>query len=104
MDLRSQVQKNTFKKIKGAKLRLTNNYETNTYQPLKLRNSTRQIIPTIGFNPDDGMKLGFSATNTFYGLRQNPYTTQHHYNAAYYFATNGFELGYKGEFAHILDN
>lgn len=97
-------KKNTFKEIKGAKLRLTNNYETNTYQPLKLRNSTRQIIPTIGFNPDDGMKLGFSATNTFYGLRQNPYTTQHHYNAAYYFATNGFELGYKGEFAHILDN
>jgi|TARA_R110000744_G_scaffold22054_12_gene56682 hypothetical protein len=97
-------KKNTFRKIKGAKLRLTNDYDTNTYQPLKLRNSTRQIIPTVGFNPDDGMKLGFNATNTFYGLRQNPYTTQHNYNAAYYFATNGFELGYKGEFAHIFEN
>lgn len=97
-------KKNTFKKIKGAKLILTNDYQTNTYRPLKLRNSTRQIIPTVGFNPDDGMKLGFNATNTFYGLRQNPYTNQHNYNAAYYFATNGFELGYKGEFAHIFEN
>ncbi|MEZ4969502.1 MAG: metallophosphoesterase [Flavobacteriaceae bacterium] len=97
-------KKNTFKKIKGAKLILTNDYQTNTYQPLKLRNSTRQIIPTVGFNPDDGVKLGFNATNTFYGLRQNPYTNQHNYNAAYYFATNGFELGYKGEFAHIFEN
>jgi hypothetical protein len=50
------------------------------------------------------VKLGFNATNTFYGLRQNPYTAQHNYNAAYYFATNGFELGYKGEFAHIFEN
>ena len=97
-------KKNTFKNIKGAKLRLTNDYETNTYQPLKLRNTTRQLLPTIGFNPDDGLKLGFSAINTFYGFRQNPYTVQQHYNAAYYFATNGFELGYKGEFAHIFDN
>jgi len=99
-----KTKKNTFKKIQGAKLRLTNDYETNTYQPLKLRNSTRQIIPSVGFNPDDGIKLGFGATSTFYGFRQNPYTTQHYYNAAYYFATNGFELGYKGEFAHIFEN
>lgn len=96
-------KKNTLKNTDGAKVRLVNDYETNTYQPLKLKNSTKQLLPTIGYNPDDGMKLGFGTTNTYYGFRQNPYTSQHSYSAAYYFATSGFELGYKGEFAHVFN-
>ncbi|GGW47062.1 metallophosphoesterase [Arenibacter certesii] len=99
-----KTKKNTVNKIDGAKLRLTNDYETNTFQPLKTRNSTQQIIPTVGFNPDDGVKLGFSATNTLYGFRKNPFTRKQTFSAAYYFATSGFELGYNGEFAHVFNN
>ncbi|MCM4166877.1 3',5'-cyclic adenosine monophosphate phosphodiesterase CpdA [Arenibacter antarcticus] len=99
-----KAKKNTFNNIARAKLRLTNDYETNTFQPLKTRNSTQQIVPSIGYNPDDGVKLGFNATNTFYGFRQNPFTHRQTYTAAYYFATNGFELGYNGEFAHVFEN
>ena len=36
-------------------------------------------------------------------LGQNPFTQQHTFNAAYYFATNGFDLGYNGEFANIFE-
>ncbi len=97
-------KKNTLKEVRGVKVKLTNDYETNTYRPLKIRNSTNQFIPTIGFNPDDGMKIGFTDTYTFNGFRQNPFTQQHTVNAAFYFATNGFELGYSGEFAHIFEN
>lgn len=99
-----KTKKNTVDTIDGAKLRLSDDYETNTFQALKARNSTQQIIPTIGYNPDDGVKLGFSATNTFYGFRKNPFTRQQNFSAAYYFATSGFELGYNGEFAHVFNN
>jgi len=95
-------KKNTFKNIKSAKMRLTNDYETNTYQPIKLKSSSNQIIPTIGSNPDDGFKIGFANIYTFNGFRQNPFTSQHTVNAAFYFATKGYDLGYKGEFAHAI--
>ena len=95
-------KKNTFKNIESAKMRLTNEYETNTYQPIKLKSSSNQIIPSIGSNPDDGFKIGFSNIYTFKGFRQNPFTSQHTVNPAFYFAANGFDIGYKGEFAHAI--
>lgn len=97
-----KVKKNTFKNTRGAKLRLTQDYETNTYQPTKLKSSTNQIIPIIGSNPDDGFKIGIINTNTYNGFLQNPFTSQHTINASFYFATNGFDLGYKGEFANVF--
>ena len=94
---------NTFEDVTKATVILTDDYEVNTYDPLKFRSSNNQIIPTVGFNPDDGVKIGVSNTYTFNGFRQNPFTQRHYANTAYYFATNGFELGYKGEFANITD-
>lgn len=93
---------NTFEEVSRAKVRLTDDYAVNTYRPMKFRNSTNQVIPTIGFNPDDGLKLGFNETYTYNGFRQNPFTQQHRFNASYYFATSGFELGYSGEFANVF--
>ncbi len=87
-----------------AKVRLTNDYEINTYQPLRFKKSTNQIIPTVGYNPDDGAKIGLSDTYTYNGFLQNPFTSQHTVNASFYFATSGFELGYRGEFAHIFES
>jgi len=94
-------KKNTIKTNKGTKV-LTDNYETNVYDYKKLKNGTTQILPTLGFNPDDGFKLGFSAVQTNYGFERNPYTSRHSYRAAYYFATNGFDIGYLGEFNNII--
>ncbi|MGO4919217.1 metallophosphoesterase [Maribacter spongiicola] len=95
---------NTFEETGGAKVKLSDDYELNTYQPLKLRNSFNQIIPTIGFNPDDGMRIGFVNTYTYNGFRQNPFTQQHTFAASYYFATSGFDFKYQGEFAHVFEN
>ncbi|APA63900.1 metallophosphoesterase [Maribacter sp. 1_2014MBL_MicDiv] len=97
-------KKNTFEKTSGAKVKLSDDYELNTYQPLKLRNSFNQIIPTIGFNPDDGVRIGFLNTYTYNGFRQNPFTQQHTIGASYYFATSGFDVKYQGEFAHVFEN
>ena len=97
-----RVKKNTFENRKGAKIRLSSDYETNTYQPIKLKSSNNQFVPTIGANPDDGFRIGFSNIYTYNGFLQNPFTSQHTLNGAFYFATQGFDLAYKGEFARII--
>ncbi|MBC3757083.1 metallophosphoesterase [Hyunsoonleella sp. SJ7] len=94
-------KENTFMTNKGGK-KLTDDYETNVYDYKKLKNSSNQFLPTIGANPDDGLKVGFVHTYTNYGFERNPFSSQHSLSAAYYFATNGFDLGYHGEFANVF--
>jgi len=96
-------KKNEFITNKGNK-RLTDHYETNVYNHLKLKNNINQFIPIIGANPDDGFKIGFLNTFTTYNFEQNPFTAQHSIIANYYFATTGFEFGYIGEWANIIGN
>lgn len=95
-------KKNSLEDVSKAKVILTDDYEVNTYQPLKIRNSINQLLPLIGFNPDTGLSIGLSDTYTYNGFRQNPFTQQHRFDVGYYFATSGFDLGYKGEFANIF--
>jgi len=96
-------KKSEFVTNEGSK-KLTDDYETNVYDYKKLKNSSNQFIPAIGANPDDGLKIGIVNTYRNYGFERNPFTSQHTFNASYYFATNGFELGYKGEFANVVGN
>ena len=96
-------KKNTLKDVSSAKVRLTDGYDVNTYRPQKFRSSSNETIPTIGFNPDDGVKLGIGNTYTFNGFRQNPYTQQHYTGLSYYFATSGIEFEYRGEFANVFN-
>ena len=97
-----KTKTNDVSQAKKAKLRLRDDYETNVYDYKKLKNNTNQLIPTIGSNPDDGFKIGLSNTYTAYGFERNPFTSQHTVSAAYYFATQGFDLNYKGEFANVI--
>src|SRR5690606_11689232 len=92
---------NDVSEAKKAKIKLSDDYITNRYDYEKLKNNTEQIIPTIGANPDDGLKIGLSNTYTVYGFERNPFTSQHKLKGAFYFATNGYELNYRGEFAHV---
>ncbi|WP_179352717.1 metallophosphoesterase [Winogradskyella vidalii] len=97
-------KKNDLEQAKKARIKLTDDYDTNVYDYRKLRNNVNQISPIVGANPDDGLKLGFSNTYTTYGFERNPFTSQHQVKAAYYFATDGYELNYKGEFANVIGN
>jgi len=96
-------KKNTYDEAYGGKLHKIRDYDTNTYQFLKIKASNNQLLPALGFNPDDGFRLGITNTYTFNGFRQNPFTQQHTFNAAYYFATSGYDFGYKGEFANVFE-
>ena len=94
-------KKNEFTTNKGSK-NLTDDYETNIYDYAKPKNSANQFMPVLGANPDDGFKIGFVNTLTNYGFERNPFSSQHTFSGAYYFATSGFDFQYNGEFANVL--
>ncbi|GEC72635.1 Calcineurin-like phosphoesterase [Flavobacterium flevense] len=85
---------NTFKTDSGTRTLLTDDYKTNFYDYQKPKYNAFSGLPSIGFNPDDGVKVGIIANYTVNHFKQNPYTFKHGLSANYYFATNGFELGY----------
>ncbi|TRW27329.1 phosphoesterase [Flavobacterium zepuense] len=91
---------NTFE-TSGCKT-LTDDYEVNTYDFMKGRKDISQILPQIGFNPDDGLAVGAAFSYTKNSLVRNPFTAQHNVKALYYTATSGVNLSYAGEFAHVL--
>ncbi|MDN3664528.1 metallophosphoesterase [Algibacter miyuki] len=88
----------------NGKQKLTDDYLSNVYDIKKLKNSTNQLIPVLGANPDDGFKIGFVNTLTNYGFERNPFSSQHTIGASFYFATSGFDLEYTGEFANVVGN
>jgi outer membrane protein assembly factor BamA len=59
-------------------------------------------LPFAGYNPDDGVKLGFISSYTVNRFKQNPFTQKHLLTANYYFATNGFELQYTAHFPKAI--
>lgn len=83
---------------------LTDSYDLNNYDPKKRKYSTNVILPAIGFDQDAGFQVALRNTFTTFGLRNNPFATQHQLTAKYYGATQGFEFSYYGEFAHVFHN
>ena len=96
-------KKSTIVTKKGHK-KFSDVYRTNVYNYKKLKNNTVQVLPSLGANPDDGLRIGANAVLTNYGFERNPFTSQHKFSAAYYFATSGFDFNYNGEFANIFKN
>lgn len=96
-------KENTFDAALGGKIHRLDDYQTNTYGFLNVKASNNQLLPTLGYNPDDGFRIGLADTYTYNGFRRNPFTRQHRLKGAYYFATDGFDLSYEGEFAHVME-
>ncbi len=95
---------NTIKKNKGAVLKFNDIYTNNLYDENKYIDKVNMIIPSIGFNPDDGVLVGISDTYTVKGFKQDPFYKKHSFRAGYYFATQGFDFAYRGEFANTFGN
>ncbi|MGB3606517.1 metallophosphoesterase [Psychroserpens sp.] len=99
-----ESKKNTIQENKGATIRLTDVYALNLFDYQKNIVRASVIAPAIGFNPDDGVSLGIQYVMTKKGFQRNPYSQQHRFRGGYFFATNGFSLGYDGEFANIMND
>ncbi len=97
-----KTKKNTIEENRGAQIKLTDIYNLNLFDFQKTIVRTNIITPSIGYNPDDGIKIGIADTYTVKGFQRNPFSQQHSFNGGYFFATNGFDLKYNGEFANIF--
>lgn len=91
-------KKNTLENASNARKLLSDNYEINEYFYKKVPISILSTLPSLGYNPDDGLKLGFVTTLTKQNFIQNPFSEQHKFKANYYFATKGFEIFYNAQF------
>ncbi|MBL4663894.1 MAG: phosphoesterase, partial [Flavobacteriaceae bacterium] len=86
----------------GASIRFYDNYAINNYDSQKLIVRQNSILPSIGANPDDGIKIGIQDTYTIKGFKANPFHQRHILKVGYFFATQGFDFEYTGEFANVI--
>ncbi|MFT3793325.1 metallophosphoesterase [Flavobacterium sp.] len=93
---------NTINNPGHAKEMLSDKYEINNYDYKKPAYNVFAGYPLIGANPDDGMKVGGIINYTVNDFNRFPYSQKHTFRGNYYFATNGFELAYKGTFPHVI--
>lgn len=94
---------NTIEKAGTADFKFRDNYRYNNYRYNKYIDNVGSIFPTIGFNPDDGFRVGLNYTTAKKAFKDDPFQVKHAVSAAYYFATEGFDLSYNGEFATVFD-
>jgi hypothetical protein len=88
---------------KETSVLLSNNYETNTYNYKKPKFNSFSAVPLVGYNPDDGMRLGMRFNFIQNGFLGNPNTQKHLLSANYYFATSGYDFSYAGNIKKITD-
>ena len=97
-----KTKPNTIVKKGGANVSLSNIYTKNTYDINKTINKVNTILPSIGFNPDDGFILGLQDSYLIKGFKNNPFHQKHTVKAGYYAATSGVDASYQGEFANTF--
>jgi hypothetical protein len=97
-----KTKPNTIIKRGGANFKRSNIYNHNTYDFNKTITRVNSILPSIGFNPDDGLILGVQDTYIVKGFKNDPFYRKHILKAGYFTATGGFDASYQGEFANSL--
>ncbi len=63
---------------------------------------TYMPLPSVGFNPDDGVYLGGAVQWTSFGFDKNPYKAKQSVLANYAFETGAFNLRYMGRFTELI--
>ncbi|MCO6175356.1 metallophosphoesterase [Flavobacterium sp. NRK F10] len=96
---------NTLLNSGNATVHFKDDYDLNEYHYKKTsKYSAFMGLPSIGYNPDDGIKLGVGLSYTYQGFKTDPFTSKHSFKGNYYFATEGFELFYNSIFTQLLGN
>ncbi len=83
--------------------KFTNNYDVNNFNYKKLPLTTTMLLPNVGYNPEDGVKLGLLLSIEKDKFVHNPFSAKHTLKGFYSFNTNGLELDYKGFFANATN-
>jgi hypothetical protein len=83
---------------------LKDGYYSNLYDFKKIKYNSKVILPVVGFNPDDGIKIGLGGVFTKNGYDNEKFTSQHAVSGHVFFATGGVDFNYSGEFAEIFND
>ncbi|MCH7525004.1 MAG: phosphoesterase, partial [Bacteroidetes bacterium] len=100
-DYKSKASKIESKK---GRFHFNDEYFTNIYDYKKIKYNSRTIIPIVGFNPDDGFKLGLGGLFIKNGFAGENFVSKHKLSGFLFLATNGFNLNYFGEFEDVFKN
>jgi hypothetical protein len=98
------LRKNDVIESKETKDKRTDNYGFNIYDR-RGYDSQYDIVmplPVLGYNPDDGVLVGFSANIINYGFKKDPYASNQQIGGTYAFRTNAFKLNYRGDFLNTF--
>jgi hypothetical protein len=82
--------------------RRTRRYILNEYDYTDNNINYLMVLPIMGFNPDDGFRLGASVDHFRYGFKKKPYKSRHRFSGGYAFATQAYSFEYQGEFVDVL--
>lgn len=83
---------------------LSNKYDLNNFNYENVPLNINMLLPNVGYNPEDGVKLGILYSSKRSTFVQDPYTAKHVVKGFYSFNTKGFEGEYKGFFPNATDN
>ncbi|MCO6477227.1 MAG: metallophosphoesterase [Phaeodactylibacter sp.] len=100
----TKKEENTIKPGAQSMVKYKKDPRYNTYNRRTIDHSFNysSILPSAGFNPDDGPLLGLFGQYTAYGFKKSPYASQHNLRVNYALATGGFVADYTGEFIDLF--
>ncbi|MCL1666961.1 metallophosphoesterase [Elizabethkingia ursingii] len=96
-------QKNTYNITGYVAKQIKDDYDINTYNFEKPQYNFWAGYPSIGYNPDEGVKVGAVVNYTHNGFDRDPYTSRHTFKTNYSFATSGIEFIYNGVFPNAIE-
>ena len=98
-------KENVFESTQGSFRKvISNRYDLNNYDYRRLPLNVTMLLPNLGYNPDDGMKIGLNFSTVKSKFVQDPFTAKHVLKGNYSFATQGLDFAYNGYFANATTN
>lgn len=95
---------NTINKGKNTKLILRYNHQLNNFDYRNAPLNTYTLMPSLGYNRDNGVMLGVNGTFTQQKFIHQPFNQKHQLKANIDFATNGARIDYVGKFKNNSRN
>ncbi|WP_240337982.1 metallophosphoesterase [Gelidibacter japonicus] len=97
-----KTKKNTLQVDGKTTVKLTDNYNTNVYDYKRPKYNALSTLPNIGYNPDDGIKLGILSSYAVNHFNRDPFSQKHNLSVLFYTATKGLGVSYQGVFVNTI--
>jgi hypothetical protein len=97
-------EKNKLTNTAETKDRRSKKPQENFYnrRSIAYQHNFNQLLPFLGFNPDDRIFLGFRGTYTRHAFRKTPYASKHQYGFMGSLSNGGIRADYTGDFSNII--